>query len=90
MTGHDEATNEWSGHWTYEDADCEGCYLHDFVSLSWAASDRQDLTAMPRVLLSNKSTKTPPATASGLVPKNPAKKRLIRMLCRSFDTAVAK
>lgn len=47
-------------------------------------------TAIPRALLSYMSTNTAPATASGLVPKKPAKKRVMSMLCISLLTATAK
>jgi hypothetical protein len=45
--------------------------------------------AMPRVELLNMSENTAATTARGQAPKKPAKKRQIRIVCRSLAAAVA-
>ena len=45
--------------------------------------------AMPRVALLNMSEKTAATTARGHAPKNPAKKRQIKTVCKSLPVAQA-
>jgi hypothetical protein len=48
------------------------------------------VTAMPRLTAENMSAKTAATTANGADPNNPAKKRQIKTVWRSFPAATAK
>src|SRR6478735_7701001 len=89
MACHDEATNE-------------GCHLHSRISYS-CNSRNVELTigpintvalnvpiAIPRCTLLKISAYTAATTLNGHAPNNPAKKRHIRTVCKSFPVATAR